>query len=342
MLGLENKVAMVTGAANGIGRAILERFVAEKMRVVAVDLDFDALRETCAHFPDDVIPVAANIASRDQVVAAVRTAVDRFGALDILAANAGIADGEPFLEINDASWQRIIDVNITGTFHCLQEAARAMAPNRSGAIVCTSSTNAWYVEKNLAHYNTSKGGVEALVCSAAIDLAEYGIRVNAIEPSMVKTRAAFITTDPVGGSRIFEAGADGPFCRTGRDCGRGRLVGLRPGQLHHRSDADSRRRPDPGNRYAIAGHAAARLGPSRRDLMISRRSLLSSAVAAPVFGARARAADTLYVLGWPGYADQGMLDRFTAITGIGLVVDLVSSYDEIFARLWDGFGNPTR
>jgi putative spermidine/putrescine transport system substrate-binding protein len=75
--------------------------------------------------------------------------------------------------------------------------------------------------------------------------------------------------------------------------------------------------------------------------MISRRSLISSAVAAPlVFGVRARAADTLYVLGWPGFADQPMLDRFAAITGIGLVVDLVSSYDEIFARLRDGFGNP--
>jgi NAD(P)-dependent dehydrogenase (short-subunit alcohol dehydrogenase family) len=211
MLKLENQVALVTGAANGIGQAIVERLVAEEMRIVAVDIDIDALRASTEHFGNRVIPVAADISIRAQVQEAVGTAVEHFGQLDVLAANAGIADGEPFLEINDASWKRILDVNITGTFHCIQEAARAMLPNRRGAIVCTSSTNAWYVEKNLAHYNTSKGGVEALVRSAAIDLAEFGIRVNAIEPSMVKTRAAFITQDPVGAPEYLKRVPMGRF-----------------------------------------------------------------------------------------------------------------------------------
>ncbi len=204
MLQMEDQVAMVTGAANGIGRAIVERFVAEGMKVVAVDISQEDLSDSLAAYGDQVLPAVADISDRGQVLAAVQTCVDRFGGLNVLAANAGIADGQPFLEIDDASWRRIIEVNINGTFHCVQEAARVMARARQGSIICTSSTNAWYVEKNLAHYNTSKGGVEALVRSAAIDLAPMNIRVNAVEPSMVKTRAAFITEDPVGGPEYLK------------------------------------------------------------------------------------------------------------------------------------------
>jgi NAD(P)-dependent dehydrogenase (short-subunit alcohol dehydrogenase family) len=211
VLQMEDQVAMVTGAANGIGRAIVERFVAEGMCVAAVDINRDDLADSIAKFGDRVTAVVADISNRDQVRSAVRACVDQFGQLDVLAANAGIADGQPFLEIDDASWRRIIEVNINGTFFCVQEAARVMATARKGAIVCTSSTNAWYVEKNLAHYNTSKGGVEALVRSAAIDLAPMNIRVNAVEPSMVKTRAAFITQDPIGAPEYLKRVPMGRF-----------------------------------------------------------------------------------------------------------------------------------
>lgn len=211
MLQIENQVAIVTGAANGIGRAIVERFVTEGVRVVAVDLDAAQLRETILQISPDIVTVPADISIRAQVREAVRIAIAKFGQLDILAANAGIADGQSFLDIDDVSWRRIIEVNVHGTFHCVQEAAREMAKVRKGAIVCTSSTNAWYVEKNLAHYNASKGGIEALVRSAAIDLAEFGIRVNAVAPSMVKTRAAFITGDAVGGPEYLRRVPMGRF-----------------------------------------------------------------------------------------------------------------------------------
>jgi 3-oxoacyl-[acyl-carrier protein] reductase len=208
----QRRAALVTGAANGIGRAIVDRFLADGYAVIGVDLDEEQLRSVVAELGTDrFVSAVADISQRDQVVAAVRTAVDRFGRLDVLAANAAIADGEPFLEIDDRSWLRIIDVNVNGTFYCIQEAARVMAGAGKGAIVVTSSTNAWYVEANLAHYNASKGGVVALMRSAAIDLAQYGIRVNAVEPSMVKTRAAFITHDPVGAADYLKRVPMGRF-----------------------------------------------------------------------------------------------------------------------------------
>ncbi len=198
---LKGKVALVTGAANGIGRGITERLLADGVRVVALDIETAAverLAEELGAPADHLEPFGGDVSKREDVRAAVARAVERFGALDILASNAGIADADPFLEISDESWRRIMDVNLTGAFYCIQEAGKVMAMQNKGAIVVTSSTNGFYVEANLAAYNASKGGVEALIRSAALDLAWHGIRVNGIAPSMVKTRAAFITSDPVG------------------------------------------------------------------------------------------------------------------------------------------------
>ena len=193
------RVALVTGAANGIGRAIVDRFLADGFAVVGVDLAADDLDIAAAELASECfVPVVADISTRTEVAEAVQRAIERFGRLDVLAANAAIADADPFLEIEDRSWLRIIDVNVNGTFYCIQEAARAMTRMGRGAIVVTSSTNGWFVEANLAHYNASKGAVVALMRSAALDLAGFNIRVNAVEPSMVKTRAAFTTQDPIG------------------------------------------------------------------------------------------------------------------------------------------------
>jgi 3-oxoacyl-[acyl-carrier protein] reductase len=104
---------------------------------------------------------------------------------------------QPLLEIDDANWQSILAVNLTGTFLCTQEAARVMARMGGGAIVVTASTNAFWVEANMAAYNASKGGVVAFVRTAALDLARFGIRVNAVEPGVVRTPlATFVTEVP--------------------------------------------------------------------------------------------------------------------------------------------------
>jgi NAD(P)-dependent dehydrogenase (short-subunit alcohol dehydrogenase family) len=194
------KAVIVTGGAQGIGRSVAEQFHRRGARVLIFDLDAElaaATAQQLAGGDDAVAHVGGDVSRRADVQRAVATCLERFGRLDVMVAHAGIADAAPLLEIDDASWQRIMDVNLKGVFLCTQEAGRVMARSGGGAIVVTASTNAFQVESNLAHYNTSKGGVVAFVRSAAIDLARHGIRVNAVAPGVVLTRiAAWVTEDP--------------------------------------------------------------------------------------------------------------------------------------------------
>ena len=194
------KAVIVTGAAQGIGRTIAEQFLKQGAKVLIFDLDAELAAETAGQLSRDgasVFSVGGDVSKRADVHHAVEACVERFERLDVMIAHAGIADATPLLEIDDTSWQRIMDVNLTGVFLCTQEAGRVMARSGGGTVVVTASTNAFWVESNLAHYNTSKGGVVAFVRSAAIDLARHGIRVNAVAPGVVLTRiAAWVTEDP--------------------------------------------------------------------------------------------------------------------------------------------------
>lgn len=208
------KAALVTGAAQGIGRAIAERLTQEACRVLLVDIDGDLAQQTAAELRQlggQTEAIGGDVSQRGDVRRAMEFCLERFGRLDVLAANAGIADGEPFLEIDDASWRHIIDVNLTGAFYCMQEVARVMVPAGGGAIVATASTNAFWVESGMAHYNASKGGLVALVKSAALDLGPYGIRTNAVAPGMIRTRANYITEDPIAGPEYLKGVPLGRF-----------------------------------------------------------------------------------------------------------------------------------
>jgi NAD(P)-dependent dehydrogenase (short-subunit alcohol dehydrogenase family) len=198
---------VVTGAAQGIGRAVAERFLAEGAGVVLLDLDGELAAATAAELASagPVRAVSGDVARREDVRTAVETCIEAFGRIDVMVAHAGIADVKPLLETELESWQRILDVNLTGVFLCMQEAGRVMARGDGGAIVVTASTNSFWVEQNMSPYNASKGGVVALVRTAALDLAPHGIRVNAVAPGVVRTRISeWVIDDPVLGPEYLK------------------------------------------------------------------------------------------------------------------------------------------
>ena len=182
----EGRTALVTGAAQGLGLGIVRRLVSDGARVVALDLKGSELHEVCGDFGDSVLPIVGDVADEDVCADAVTTAVEHFGSIDLVAANAGIALARPFLDMDAEHWRRHQRINVDGVFWCLLHAARAMQ-GRSGSMVVTCSVNAFDVEETMTAYNVSKGALMTLVRSAAIDLGRYGIRVNGVAPGVIDT-----------------------------------------------------------------------------------------------------------------------------------------------------------
>ena len=186
------KGVVVTGAAQGIGLGIVQRFLDEGASVVAFDRNADQLQSATTSLGERCVPFVGDISIHDDCRRAVEMCVTQFGRIDVMCAHAGIADPLTLLDMTDEHWRRHIAVNVDGTMYCLVEAARAMAKSNGGAIICTSSINAWFVEETHAVYNVTKAAVWALVRSAAIDLASHGIRVNGVAPGVADTPLAEI------------------------------------------------------------------------------------------------------------------------------------------------------
>jgi len=184
------KGVVVTGAAQGIGLGIVQRFLDEGASVVAFDRNADQLQSVTSALGERCVPFAGDISVHDDCRRAVDVCVTKFGRIDVMCAHAGIADPLALLDMTDEHWRRHMAVNVDGTMYCLLEAARAMAKSSGGAIICTSSINAWFVEETHAVYNVTKAAVWALVRSAAIDLARHGIRVNGVAPGVADTPLA--------------------------------------------------------------------------------------------------------------------------------------------------------
>lgn len=188
----ENQVAIVTGAANGIGAATARRLAQEGAAVVVADMDAAGgghVVETIREAGGQATFVPVDVTSRAQVEAMLAAGLAAYGQVDVLANIAGVAFDEPFLEITDEKWQRTLAINLTGVFLCSQVVARHMAERKiAGRIVNMASTNGLVGEAELAHYNASKFGVVGLTMTMAIELAPHNIRVNSVCPGLIKTR----------------------------------------------------------------------------------------------------------------------------------------------------------
>ncbi len=188
---MQGKVAIITGAAQGIGRAIANRYAAEGAKVVVNDVNaekVDAAVTAITQAGGSALGVVADVADKSAVDRLFAQTVAHFGTVDVLVNNAMITNGDRhFLEADEAWWRRVIDVNLTGVFLCSQVAAQLMACKRSGVIINFSSGGATRAHRGLSAYDASKGGIEALTRAIALDLAPYGIRVNALVPGSIDT-----------------------------------------------------------------------------------------------------------------------------------------------------------
>ena len=183
------KVAFVTGGAQGIGRAVAERFLQDDLCVLIADSDADAGQDAAARLADigPVHFVQTDVADEAQVRQAVQAAIDTFGHLDILVNNAGIGHTAPITELSLADWNRVLGVNLTGAFLCARHAAPYLAAS-GGAIVNIASTRALMSEPHTEAYAASKGGLVALTHALAVSLGPK-VRVNCISPGWIDVSA---------------------------------------------------------------------------------------------------------------------------------------------------------
>jgi NAD(P)-dependent dehydrogenase (short-subunit alcohol dehydrogenase family) len=187
---LQDRVALITGAASGMGRAAAKLFAAEGAKVLAFD-KVDAVHETAGAITQaggQAIALTGDAGLEADVERAVAAAVGEFGGLDICFANAGIIGGyAPFLEETAEQWQEVLRVNLIGPFLAIKHAARAMIPKGKGAIVCTASVAGIRGAGAGGAYSGSKAGVINLVQVASHELSGTGVRVNAICPGLIET-----------------------------------------------------------------------------------------------------------------------------------------------------------
>jgi NAD(P)-dependent dehydrogenase (short-subunit alcohol dehydrogenase family) len=186
------KVALVTGAARGIGLAVTKRFLADGWRVALLDIESELLYGAVAALanPEHTIALHCDVSNADAVATAFGVLTKRFGRLDALVNNAGIAVFAPLLETSDQDWNRVLAVNLTGPFLCTKAAAPLMREHGGGAVVNITSISAVRASTLRSAYGTSKAGLAHLTKQLAVELASLGIRVNAVAPGPVETAMA--------------------------------------------------------------------------------------------------------------------------------------------------------
>ena len=188
---LKNKVALVTGSSRGIGKAIALDLANEGAHVIVhgpteseeLNLSFEQVNV----LNPDSIKIAAELSDSNAITEMFDTIKATFGHLDILVNNAATQNPSPFLELKEKDWDYVVTVNLKAPFLCGQYAGRMMSENGSGKIINISSVHAYDVRRNYAHYSSSKGGLETLTKSMALELAEHNIQVNSLVVGAIAT-----------------------------------------------------------------------------------------------------------------------------------------------------------
>ncbi|MFJ6936165.1 SDR family oxidoreductase [Streptomyces sp. NPDC101132] len=188
---LDGRTAVITAAAGaGIGGATARRFLEEGAAVVVSDAHARRLKESAAALadefgPDRVAALACDVTDETQVQALFSYAGERHGGLDLVVNNAGLGGTADLVDMTDAQWSRVLDVTLNGTFRCTRAALRSFRDaGRGGVIVNNASVVGWRAQTGQAHYAAAKAGVMALTRCAALEAAEFGVRVNAVAPSL--------------------------------------------------------------------------------------------------------------------------------------------------------------
>ena len=188
---LDSRVAVITGGASGIGAATARRFVAEGARVLIADLQVGVAAALAADLGPDAMVLRCNVAREDEVATALGAAVDRWGRLDVLFNNAGFGGATgPLEEIAGEEYDLTMDVLLKGVFLGIKHAAPVMKAQRAGSIINTASVCSFQAGIGSALYSVAKAGVLMLTQAAALELAEYNVRVNAVCPGYIATPLA--------------------------------------------------------------------------------------------------------------------------------------------------------
>jgi 3-oxoacyl-[acyl-carrier protein] reductase len=196
-LPLQGRVAVVTGGASGIGRAICERFAREGARLAVFDIDADRAREVAEQLPGEAVVVTTDVADATSVADAFDAVDDRFGRVDILVNDAGVAsvppgdDEAPFdadlpLAITNGQWDRMLAIHLSGTFYCTRAAVHRMCGEGGGAVVNMGSVAA-LAGGGIVHYSAAKAGILGFTRAVAQQVGPFGIRVNAVCPGHIDT-----------------------------------------------------------------------------------------------------------------------------------------------------------
>jgi NAD(P)-dependent dehydrogenase (short-subunit alcohol dehydrogenase family) len=192
MTASSHKVVLVTGAARGIGLAVAKRFLADGWRVALFDILGNVLEKSVAGLAesDATLALTCDVSDPDALATALAKIERRFGRLDALVNNAGVAVFTPLMETSDADWDRVLAVNLTGPFLCTKAAVPLMRQHGGGAIVNITSISGLRASTLRSAYGTSKAGLAHLTKQLAVELAELGIRVNGVAPGPVDTAMA--------------------------------------------------------------------------------------------------------------------------------------------------------